>query len=158
MNYFYNVIDKRLEDAVKELCKHVPEIVQENHEWEALVKIAELNFNSSKEDKINFQSQCWILSKGQRILTDNYEKLSAEDLSFAFYVSMIRISDWGITKYLLKNMPTKLVEQYLIEELPNIGVIQHVDHFKSISKRKDEWGQYPANWLEKAYGRNKNNG
>lgn len=155
-NYFTRSIEKQVAEAIEVLGEQVPEILEDSKEedsqWKALLKVAEIYHNNPAPNQINKHARYWIMIKGQNVIWNNSEKLTTEEVPFNFYADVISLSDWPLVKNLLLSMPTEYVEKYLMEEIPTMNGVQHSDYYKIFSERTDEWGQYPASWIQKVYG------
>jgi hypothetical protein len=159
-NYFTQSIERQVAEAIKALGEQIPEILADakdlEMQWKALVKVADLYYNLTKSDIMHKHAKFWLMIKGQNVIWDNSAKLKTENIPLEFYITTIEISDWPLVKHLLLNMPTAYVERYLVEEISKKGLVQHFDYYKIFSQRDDEWGQYPASWIQKVYGVRKN--
>ena len=165
--YSSEVIARLHREAVTLLEKHVPTIKDETKNWETFLEVLALATEMhTKKDRtpdeltIMLKSMFWLRTQGEETYKQNPGRIAEQEHSYEEYVLLIDNSDWKISKDILLNMPERLIEQYLIEEIPKLDELNRPDTFKAISQREKDFGLLPKKWLMKAYGNEaeRNNG
>lgn len=142
-----------LEQAVAAITGAHPGFVTTDDEWGKLLIVLGMYCAAQDSDEERV-AKWWLINEGNQIFDFNRHRLDDELLSFDFYATMIEVFDWFAGNFLLRNMPTQYVSVFLEKVIPTTWLAGQQDYFKQISKRKDEWGNLPREWLMKAYGTN----
>ena len=153
MNFFSSHQSRR-DEVQLFLEKRLPDVNFDEPNWDTLLAVADFRLANLGDDDLMENISKWVIWKGQRILSNHIYTMDANEVPYSIYEIIFAICDWEIQASAYRDMPKEYLEKYLLNSFCNERELNKTPILKAITKRTDEYGIYPVEWLMKVYGNN----